>query len=92
LDSGASRHMMKARELFNRLSEEDSKIHVELGNDAKYAMRVQGTVQFQLESGGSFDAQEVLYVPGLKKNLFPSQSWRTKVMQLPSIGDMCSSA
>jgi hypothetical protein len=25
-------------------------------------------VQFQLESGGSFDAQEVLYVPGLKKN------------------------
>jgi hypothetical protein len=26
-------------------------------------------VQFQLESGGSFDAQEVLYVPGLKKNL-----------------------
>jgi hypothetical protein len=26
-------------------------------------------VQFQLESGGSFDAQEVLYVPSLKKNL-----------------------
>jgi hypothetical protein len=24
---------------------------------------------FQLESGGSFDAQDVLYVPGLKKNL-----------------------
>jgi transposase InsO family protein len=69
LDSGASRHMTEARELFNRLSEEDSEIHVELGDDAKYAVRGQGTVQFQLESGGSFDAQEVLYVPGLKKNL-----------------------
>jgi hypothetical protein len=46
LDSGASRHMTEARELFNRLSKEDSKIHVELGDDAKYAVRGQGTVQF----------------------------------------------
>jgi hypothetical protein len=42
---------------------------VELGDDTKYAVRGQGTVHFQLESGGSFDAQEVLFVPGLKKNL-----------------------
>jgi hypothetical protein len=28
-----------------------------------------GILQFQLDSGGSFDAHEVLYVPGLKKNL-----------------------
>jgi hypothetical protein len=42
---------------------------LELGDNTKYAVRGQGTVQFQLESGGSFDVQEVLYVPGLKKNL-----------------------
>jgi len=33
-------------------------------------VRGQGIVQFHLESRVSFDAQEVLYVPGLKKNLF----------------------
>jgi hypothetical protein len=32
-------------------------------------VRGQGATQFQLKSGGSFDPQEVLYVPGLKKNL-----------------------
>jgi hypothetical protein len=69
LGSGASCHMTEARELFSSLSEEDSKLHIQLGNNAKYPVKVQGTVQFQLESGGSFDAQEVLYVPGLKKNL-----------------------
>jgi hypothetical protein len=39
LDSGASRHMTEARELFNNLSEEKSKLHIELGNNAKYAVR-----------------------------------------------------
>jgi hypothetical protein len=38
LDSGASRHMIKARELFNNFSEDDSGIHVELGNEAKFVM------------------------------------------------------
>jgi hypothetical protein len=55
LDSGASRHMIEARESFNSLSK-DLELHIQLGNNAKYAMRGQGTVQFQLESGGSFDA------------------------------------
>jgi hypothetical protein len=38
LDSGASRHMTKVQELFKRLAEEESELHVELGNDAKYAV------------------------------------------------------
>jgi hypothetical protein len=51
LDSGASRHMTEARELFNSLTETDSGIHVELGDDAKYAVKGEGTILFQLESG-----------------------------------------
>jgi hypothetical protein len=47
---------------------EGLRIHVELGDDAKYAVKGEGTILFQLESGGSFDAQDVLYVPGLRKN------------------------
>jgi hypothetical protein len=69
LDSGASRHMTKARELFNNLTERDSRVHVELDDDAKYAVKGEGTVLVQLEEGGSFDAWDVLYVPRLKKNL-----------------------
>jgi hypothetical protein len=62
--------MIEARELFNSLSKEDLELHIELGNNAKYAvMPIMPSVQFQLESRGSFDSQEVLYVPGLKKNI-----------------------
>jgi hypothetical protein len=61
--------MTEAWELFSSLTEMDSGIHVELGDDAKYVVKGEGTILFQLESGNSFDAQDVLYVPGLKKNL-----------------------
>jgi hypothetical protein len=69
LDSGASRYMTEAWELFSNLIERDSDVHVELGDDAKYAVKGEGTVMFQHDSRGSFDAQKVLYVPRLKKNL-----------------------
>jgi hypothetical protein len=39
LDNSASRHMTKAWELFNSLTESDSNIHVELGDDFKYAVK-----------------------------------------------------
>ena len=58
LDSDASRHIMGTQELFNRLTESDSRIHVELGDDAKYAVGGEGIVLFLLELGGSFDAQD----------------------------------
>jgi hypothetical protein len=69
LDNGALCHMTEARELFNSLTKKDSGIHVELGDDAKYAVKVEGTILFQLESGGLLEAHDVLYVPWLKKNL-----------------------
>jgi hypothetical protein len=60
-----------ARALFNSLMKKDSRIHVELGDDVKYTMKGEGTILFQLESGGSLEAQDVLYVPQLKSNLLP---------------------
>ena len=44
LDSSASCHMIEASELFSKLTESDSGIHVELGDDAKYEMRGEGTI------------------------------------------------
>jgi hypothetical protein len=42
LDSGTSRHMIEARELFSSLSKEESDLHIQLGNNAKYAVQGQG--------------------------------------------------
>jgi hypothetical protein len=67
--SGASSHMTPTRELFTNLMEQDSGLHVELGNDAKYAIKRVGTISFQLESGSSLEVKDVLYVPRLRKNL-----------------------
>jgi hypothetical protein len=42
---------------------------VQLGDNAKYAVKGVGTTSFQLKSGKPLKMSEVLYVPGLKKNL-----------------------
>jgi hypothetical protein len=70
--------MTGARELFSSLTEKDSGIHVELGNDAKYAVKGVGTILFQLESGGSLETKDVLYVPGLRKNLLSVSAMEDK--------------
>jgi len=67
LDSGASRHMTKAHELCSSMTEEDSGIHVELGDDTKYAINGEGNIFFHLKSSGSFNVQDVLYVLGFRK-------------------------
>ena len=42
---------------------------MDLGDDAKYAVKGEGTISFQIESEGSFEAKDMLYVLGLKRNL-----------------------
>jgi hypothetical protein len=42
----------------------------ELGDDAKYLVARVGTIPFQLESCISLDFDDVLFVLGLRKNLF----------------------
>jgi len=48
--------MTKEYELFSSLTERDSNVHVELGDDAKYEVKGERTVTFHLESRGSLDA------------------------------------
>jgi hypothetical protein len=61
--------MMGTHELFTSWSEMDSDLHVELGTHAKCGVEGVGTVRFQLESGGSLEVVDVLYVPELRRNL-----------------------
>jgi hypothetical protein len=68
-DSGASGHMTSARQLFSSLKKQDLGVHHEIGDDAKYPIAGVGTIPFQLKSSNSLDFDNVLFVPGLKKNL-----------------------
>jgi hypothetical protein len=46
VDSGASRDMTSTRELFSSVTKQDSRVHVELGDDAKYLVAEVGTTPF----------------------------------------------
>jgi hypothetical protein len=69
VDSGSSRHMTGSRESLTSLSEEDSRLQVELGDNAKFAVKGVGAASFQLQSEKPLKMSDVLYVSGLKKNL-----------------------
>jgi hypothetical protein len=57
------------RSLFNRFQEQEGGMSVELGDDATYPMRGVGSISFQMPSGDVLELSDVLFVPGLKKNL-----------------------
>jgi len=50
VDSVASFHMIGARDLFDTLTETDSKLCVDIGTGAKHSVRGSGRVSFRLES------------------------------------------
>jgi hypothetical protein len=46
LDNDASHHMIEALELFSSLTEMDLDVQVELGDDAKFVVKGEGTTMF----------------------------------------------
>jgi hypothetical protein len=69
VDSGVSYHMTGRKEFFSNLQEGGVNLHIELGNYAPYKAQGIGTMTFQRESGKSLYFADMLYVPGLTKNL-----------------------
>ena len=69
IDSGASKHVTGFKEFFVRLSEHESPHKVKLGDDYQYPIKGSGESSYKLDSGKSLTMKEVLFVPGLKKNL-----------------------
>jgi hypothetical protein len=51
------------------LTEKDSILQVELGNNAKYAIKGVGTTSFQRDYGDSLHMRDVSFVPRLRKNI-----------------------
>ena len=57
----------------------DLDLHVELGTHAKCGVEGVGTVRFQLESRGSLEVADVLYVSELRTNLLLVSTLEDKV-------------
>jgi hypothetical protein len=69
IDSGGSRHMIGLRNHLTHFVKKETHLHVVLGDDARYNVRGVGTSTFQLDSNMHLKLEEVLYVPGMKRNL-----------------------
>ena len=69
VDSGASKHMKGYKESFINMLEHDSPQEVKVGDGYQYPIKGSGEDSFNLDCGKYFKMKDVLYVPGLKKNL-----------------------
>ena len=54
LDSGASFHMTRDKEIFSDLEEKDLQMHIEMGDNGWYNATYIGTITFHRELGKSF--------------------------------------
>ena len=69
VDSGASKHMIGFKDYLSTLIERESSQKVKLGDDYQYPIKGVGEASYKLESVKLLKMKDVLYVPGLKKNL-----------------------
>jgi hypothetical protein len=69
IDSGASRRMTRDQARLSYLNERKTSYKVELGDKSTYPIEGFGQSSIKLESGNHVHLINVLYVPGLEKNL-----------------------
>jgi len=69
VDSGASRHMTGNKNFLENLKELKVTSKVELGDDSNHEIKGIGSVSFHLDFGDTLHFEDVLFVPGLTKNL-----------------------
>ena len=69
VDNGASKHITGYKEILSDFKTKSFAEQVELGDDKCYKIEGVGSISFKLESRARLHVDEVLYVPGLKKNL-----------------------
>jgi hypothetical protein len=69
IDSGASRHMTVDQVRLSNLIEKKKSYKVELGDKSTYPVEGFGQASIKLKIGNNVHLSNVLYVPGLEKNL-----------------------
>ena len=78
IDSGDSKHMTGFKESFVKLSEHESAHKVKLGDEYQYPIKGSGESSYKLYSSKSMKMKDVLFVPGLKKNLLSISTFDAK--------------
>jgi hypothetical protein len=69
IDSGASRHMTGDQARLSNLNENKTSYKVELGDKSTYPVEGFGQASVKLKTSNNVHLSNVLYVPGLEKNL-----------------------
>ena len=88
IDSGASKNMTRFKECFEELSEHNSPHKVKLGDDYQYPIKGSGESSYNLDSGKSMKMKDVLFVPGLKKNLLSISALDAKGMRVAFVANL----
>jgi hypothetical protein len=69
IDSGASKHMTRDQARLSNLNEKKTSYKVEIGDKSTYPVKGIGQASVKLKTGNNVHLSNVLYVPGLEKNL-----------------------
>jgi hypothetical protein len=85
IDSCASKHMKGQRNILSCISENIFSRKVTLGYDYQYPIKGVGESNHKLNLGNSLKMKDVLYVPGLKKNLLSISSLEKKSFRVSFI-------
>ena len=70
--------MIDKKKTLSRLEEKNSPQKVYLGDDYQYPIKDIGESSYKLDSRTSMKMKELLYVPGLKKNLLSISALKKK--------------
>ena len=74
--------MIGYKESFVNMFEHESPHKVKLGGDYQYPIKGSGEASYKLDSGKYLKMKDVLYVPGLKKNLLSISTLDAKGMRV----------
>ena len=74
--------MTSFKESFEKPSEHNSPYKVKLGDDYQYPIKGSDESSYKLDSGNSMKMKDVLFVPGLKKNLLSISALDAKGMRV----------
>jgi hypothetical protein len=78
IDSGASKHMTEQRDILSYILEKKFSQKVTLGDDYQYPIKGVGESNYKFNSWNSMKMKDILYVPGLTKNLLSSSALEKK--------------
>jgi hypothetical protein len=85
IDSGASKHMTGQKDILSSLIENKFPQKVSLGDDYQYSIKGMGESTYKLDLGTPMRMKDVLYVPGLTKNLLSTSALNKKCFRVSFI-------